>query len=134
MSIFQDDCSHEMDIDVKVKAEINCFAVPAPVIKLPELQIRSLQSSVGGSQASKRFQPKFLREEAKLSTVVSAPEVNNCTGWKSLQDSVQVVNVEVPLETISNSCDLTQSDGSVYMFWIDAFEKAGVIYLFGKVA
>lgn len=29
--------------------------------------------------------------------------------------------------------NVLNDDGSMYMFWIDAYEKNGVVYLFGKV-
>lgn len=44
--------------------------------------------------------------------------------WQSLQDTS---------ETLGKKCSVTDQDGRLLMYWIDAYESNGTIYLFGKV-
>ena len=115
----------------------------APTFKLPELKIKSLQSAkpISGSRA--KFLPKFEKIEKELATVVSIAPSNN-KKWKDLKDSVNVVTESTtpvgPSGDVANAnilrskSDVLEEDGSLYMFWFDAFEKNGGIYLFGKVS
>jgi DNA polymerase alpha subunit A len=52
-----------------------------------------------------------------------------------MQDGISVSNIALSQQTneTSGETELLEADGSLNMFWIDAFEKNGTIYLFGKV-
>jgi hypothetical protein len=114
----------------------------APTLKVPELKIKSLQSAKPISASKAKFLPKFEKIEKELATVVSIAPSNN-KKWKDLKDSVNVVSESTTAAAPSGEAenanllrsksDVLEDDGSMYMFWFDAFEKSGGIYLFGKV-
>ncbi|KND02063.1 DNA polymerase (pol2) [Spizellomyces punctatus DAOM BR117] len=103
-----------------------------------EVQVKPLQTKTGKRTAAASFVPKFERVDAKAEpTVVSAPTRSNCQGWMSMKDSIAVQGVESsqpgPGPTAVRPADVLEEDGSLRMYWLDAFEKDGVVYLFGKV-
>lgn len=104
---------------------------------LPQLKVKSLQTSLASVSSTSKFLPKFEKQQLKVATVISAPQNTDCQGWKSMQDTISVSNMnQAPVAPNVDSAigaDVLNEDGSMYMFWIDAFERNGVIYLFGKV-
>ncbi|KAI8826187.1 DNA polymerase family B-domain-containing protein [Fimicolochytrium jonesii] len=131
---------HSPEADTSA-VETQAPALPAPVT----VKVKALQTSTAKKPAlsfAPKFAPKVDRVEAEAraeSTVVSAPDNANCRGWMSLKDAIQVQNME-PSQSMTDAGSATQSgpaefleeDGSLRMFWFDAFDRDGVIYLFGK--
>ena len=112
---------------------------PAPItFKVPELKIKALSSSRPvSSVATAKFLPKFEKLEKEQATVVSLAPSNN-KKWKDLKDTVNIVNdvgtaPDANVDVLRSKSDVLEEDGSLYLFWFDAFEKNGIIYLFGKV-
>ncbi|KAJ3182355.1 DNA-directed DNA polymerase alpha catalytic subunit pol1 [Geranomyces variabilis] len=116
-------------------------AVVDPVV---QVKVKALQKRTAKQTSSISFAPKFERvEEATRpieSTVVAAPDNANCQGWMAMKDTVKVSNFEPqPTQDLgarsvtSGSSDVLEADGSLRMFWFDATEVDGVVYLFGKV-
>lgn len=56
--------------------------------------------------------------------------------WKTVQGGISVSNISLSQSNTndSNSLAILEPDHSLNMFWIDAFEKSGIIYIFGKVS
>ncbi|KAJ3276787.1 DNA-directed DNA polymerase alpha catalytic subunit pol1 [Terramyces sp. JEL0728] len=119
-----------MDMDeanpVQVKVEDDFVApVHHPVrVKeeriIPKVEIRSVSNT--SSTKTKKFLPKFEQKESEL-VITSKP--TDTVKWKEIksdfnQEAIQEVG-EVDFHE------------NLYMFWIDAFEKDGAVYLFGKV-
>ncbi|KAI8588729.1 DNA polymerase family B-domain-containing protein [Geranomyces variabilis] len=115
-------------------------AIVDPVV---QVKVKALQKRTANQTSSISFAPKFERvEEATRpieSTVVAAPDNANCQGWMAMKDTVKVSNFE-PQPTqdlgargVTASFDVLEADGSLRMFWFDATEVDGVVYLFGKV-
>eukprot|EP00842_Homolaphlyctis_polyrhiza_P002819 jgi/Hompol1/3538/HPOL_006595-RA len=110
-----------------------------PVV--PTVQVRKMQTSAKSSKSSKNaasFLPKFEKEQAateKISTVVTAADTAGCTDWRSLKDTILVSSSSSQEHVSSGSSQqsILNSDGSLSMFWFDAHEKNGTVYLFGKV-
>ncbi|KAJ3366619.1 DNA-directed DNA polymerase alpha catalytic subunit pol1 [Kappamyces sp. JEL0680] len=107
-------------------------------VSVEKLKIRTLSSSrTAPKGATAKFLPKFEKVEKELATVVSlAPSDNK--KWKDLKDDINVVNevttpATAPAILPRSKSDILEDDGSLYLFWIDAYEKSGTIYLFGKV-
>ncbi|KAJ3161309.1 DNA-directed DNA polymerase alpha catalytic subunit pol1 [Geranomyces michiganensis] len=119
-------------------------SVPEIVDPVVQVKVRALQKRTAKQTSSLSFAPKFERaEEAALpieATVVAVPENANCQGWMAMKDTVKVSNFE-PQSTqelgargsMAGLFDVLEADGSLRMFWFDATEVDGVVYLFGKV-
>ena len=112
---------------------------PVVDIKVPQLKVKSLQSARPVSASVSKFLPKFEKIEKELATVVSIAPSNN-KKWKDLKDTVNVVKEvntigenSTDINVLRSKSDVLEEDGSLYMFWFDAFEKSSSIFLFGKV-
>ncbi|KAI8892872.1 hypothetical protein BC833DRAFT_610404 [Globomyces pollinis-pini] len=120
----------------KNQSKINTNEI-MPSIKLPELKIKSIQSSKSVKDMSK-FLPKYEKIEKTLAvpTIVSTTPSNN-QKWKDIQDNLSITTQEIQPETTGAKSSISESvlepEGHLYFFWIDAFEKNGLIYLFGKI-
>ena len=107
----------------------------------PAVQIRALRTGGMQKAVSASFAPKFERVEAKSQQSNGGPPPTangNNVNWKSVQSSMGVQSADGPgssgmgYRSISPE-DVLESDGSLRMFWFDALENNGVVYLFGKV-
>lgn len=118
------------DNDVVMDYNDDIPVVLKPVVK--ETAVRGLQTRKPSKKVAS-FLPKFELEEKGFATVVSIEESNN-TKWKDLSIPVSAVE-QVTSHIISGRVgEVLETDGSLYFYWIDAFEKNGIIYLFGKVS
>ncbi|KAJ3052467.1 DNA-directed DNA polymerase alpha catalytic subunit pol1 [Rhizophlyctis rosea] len=106
----------------------------------PAVQVRALRTAATAKTVSASFAPKFERVEAKSQSNGTPPPkaTGNNLNWKSVQGSMGVQAAEsgqgsfgMGFRTI-NPEDVLESDGSLKMFWFDALDHNGVIYLFGK--
>lgn len=101
-----------------------------------EVKVKPLQTRASKRTSAMSFVPKFERVEAEAdATVVSAADNANCRGWMSMKDSIAVQNVDASQsQSISTGgAEVLEQDGSLRFYWFDAFEKDGIVYLFGKV-
>ena len=108
-------------------------AIPITNLRKPTLEIKSLNSAKPSMKTSK-FLPKFEKEEQskEFATVVSVAPSNN-RKWTEVMDKVSVTTDQPATQNVAKGkYDILEEDGSLYMFWIDAFEKNGLVYLFGK--
>jgi DNA polymerase alpha subunit A len=104
-----------------------------PVVKVKEMKIKTLQTKSASANAMK-FLPKFEKQEKQEPTVITVA-VDNSKKWTDVKNDIQV-KMEVsnsPALNTSQLEHLMEDDGSIYMYWIDAFEKNGNVFLFGKV-
>jgi DNA polymerase alpha subunit A len=103
-------------------------------LRKPTLEIKSLNSAKPSMKTSK-FLPKFEKEEQakEFATVVSVAPNNNLK-WTDVMGKVSVTaDQPTAIQNVAKGkYDILEEDGSLYMFWIDAFEKSGLVYLFGK--
>ncbi|KAI8907620.1 DNA polymerase family B-domain-containing protein [Powellomyces hirtus] len=143
-----DDISFE-EIDEQTLAEItdatNQGEETTDISNIVQVKVKPLQTRSAKQVSSVSFAPKFQRvEEAQTtiaeSTVVNAPETAGCRGWMAIKDTVKVHNIEHSQATqdftqskTAGSLNVMEEDGSLRMFWFDATEMNGVVYLFGKV-
>ncbi|KAJ3013063.1 DNA-directed DNA polymerase alpha catalytic subunit pol1 [Thoreauomyces humboldtii] len=105
-------------------------------VKVKPLQHRAVRQMVS-------YAPKFERAEVAQAEadIVSAPDNAHCRGWLSVNDSLTVRNMDPSQSTHESSLnsgarsgpEILEEDGTLHMFWFDAFDKNGVVYLFGKV-
>ena len=102
------------------------------------LKTSALKLSKNAKKASS-FLPKFEKEEKETKDMdISKPLTkNNHQDWKDIQKGFSgnesgiqggaVIDINIVNQ------DILESDGSLNLFWIDAFEKKGRVFLFGKV-
>jgi hypothetical protein len=112
--------------------------VPKAPIQMPQLKIKTLTSTKATKGSSAKFLPKFEKIEKELATVISMVPSDN-KKWKDMKDSVNMVDemnntpATAPVAIPRSRSDILEEDGSLFLFWIDAYEKVGSIYVFGKV-
>ncbi|KAJ2991108.1 DNA polymerase alpha catalytic subunit [Globomyces sp. JEL0801] len=99
----------------KYQSKINTTEI-MPSIKLPELKIKSIQSSKSVKDMSK-FLPKYEKIEKTLAvpTIVSTTPSNN-QKWKDIQDNLSITTQEIQPETTANDIetDIPVTIGDVY--------------------
>lgn len=104
---------------------------PAP------LKTSAIKISKNAKKASS-FLPKFEKEqiETKEADLSKPLTKNNYQDWRDIQKGFteSTLAQETPLDSNVAQQDFLESDGSMHLFWIDAFEKKGRVFLFGKVA
>ncbi|KAJ3315983.1 DNA polymerase alpha catalytic subunit [Boothiomyces sp. JEL0838] len=117
----------DMDDHIPVKMEVDDEKPPVyepEVVKeerfIPQIEIRSVTSAT--ATKAKKFLPKFEQKESEL-VITSKP--TDTVKWKEIKS-------EINQEAIQEVGDVDFHE-NIYMFWIDAFEKDGIVYLFGKV-
>ncbi len=103
---------------------------PEPTQKSTTVQVKSLQTSSSAVSAAKlqKFLPKFEKTD---DSVVGPSETAGCKDWRSIKQDVTMSSINVE-PNVEMKMDVSEN-GSILMFWIDAFEKNGILYLFGKV-
>ncbi|KAI9099252.1 DNA polymerase family B-domain-containing protein [Phlyctochytrium arcticum] len=145
---YLDDQNADLDVFEPIAEQIEeqpLSAIERP--SLPQVKVKSLQTRQPTKVAS--FAPKFERQEEKLGVgppvaFESGSSDSNARGWMAMKDTIAVQNLvssSAPSQgTFSGTqastnarADILEADGSLRMFWFDAMEKDGVVYLFGKV-
>ncbi|KAJ3221314.1 DNA-directed DNA polymerase alpha catalytic subunit pol1 [Clydaea vesicula] len=104
---------------------------PNPEIKIKELKTKKI---VGG----KAFHPKFSIAKIKLEE--DDPK-DKCQNWESVRTKMEQQPSNLTNDSgsqngnssQSSNSDCLEESGSLRLFWIDAYEKNGIVYLFGKV-
>jgi predicted RNA-binding protein Jag len=72
-----------------------------------------------------KFVPKFAQAAPKQDTPAETAE-----SFENVRDHVAVNN---DVFELSGELDILEADGSLNVYWFDACETGGVVYLFGKV-
>ena len=75
--------------------------------------------------ATAKFVPKFAQAPKQ-----DAPMTESAESFENVRDHVAVSNEVFEL---SGELDILESDGSLNVYWFDACETGGLVYLFGKV-
>lgn len=145
-SYIVENVSQEVTHDVHESLEIPKIPVDTPVVvdaptvlnfEHVPLKTSAIKISKNARKASS-FLPKFEKEEveAKQMDILKPLTKNNYQDWREIQKKLSENNSSVhgaPLENDVAQKDFLESDGSLNLFWIDAFEKKGRVFLFGKV-
>lgn len=82
---------------------------------------------------------KFVNDTSKkeVATVVKKSENDNNQNWMTVDSNLNQVYAEAKTEndvlTDMQESNLKEENGSLRMYWLDACEVKGVVYLFGKV-
>ena len=123
--------------DCAIKPNVSITEAPAPVIEA--LATSVIKAAKGSRKAKSNYLPKFEREEAKEAPPVVAlvSTQNSCQDWNTIRQSMEnqgdtVTSSQSDINVIPND-DILEENGTLRMFWIDAFEKSGKVYVFGKV-
>ncbi|KAJ3040455.1 DNA-directed DNA polymerase alpha catalytic subunit pol1 [Rhizophlyctis rosea] len=108
----------------------------------PVVQVKALRTSKVDRAATASFAPKFEKVQPRTQPSCGengASSQGSGMDWKSVQNSLGVHSADntsmMPATGLGAQIklgDVLESDGSLRMFWFDALEKDGVIYLFGK--
>ncbi|KAJ3337924.1 DNA-directed DNA polymerase alpha catalytic subunit pol1 [Gonapodya sp. JEL0774] len=127
---------------------------PAPPPTAPALKVRAVQTrptTSKSSASSASLLPTFAplpsataSAPAARATVVSAPENSNAAGWQTVVASMEGATTSsdadaglgsgnVSSTSPVSSANVLESDGSLRLYWMDAHERSGVVYVFGKV-
>lgn len=78
---------------------------------------------VKSTSTSKSHLPKFLTEK-------QADPKENCSTWGNTVFNVEQGDLGT---SFIGTAECFEEDGSVLFYWLDAYEKNGIVYLFGKV-
>jgi hypothetical protein len=116
------------DVVVEATPPVLCRE-PAP------LKTSAIKVSKNAKKASS-FLPKFEKEqiEIKETEISKTLTRNNYQDWKDIQKGfTENVTFSTPIDNNLAQQEFLESDGSMHLFWIDAFEKKGRVFLFGKV-
>ncbi|KAJ3136539.1 DNA polymerase alpha catalytic subunit, partial [Physocladia obscura] len=117
-------------------------------VKIRKLETSSNSVKAASLLANTAFVPKF-QPILPVGTTAAAPtappivEVAGCTSWMSVMDKLAVgdsaaaaanpIEANISGSSTNNGKDYFEEDGKrLYAFWFDAFEMAGVVYLFAK--
>lgn len=121
---------------------VDVNAEPAPIVEVREthhnisanVKVKALEGKKSAKLAQ-GFVPKF----APIAAEDSDPR-SSCANWSSIKDSINVDrNFNMAGGDLGSSSASTmkenhfEEDGRLQMYWIDAYESNGVVYLFGKV-
>ena len=104
---------------------------PAP------LKTSAIKISKNAKKANS-FLPKFEKEQkdTKEADISKKLTKNNFQDWRDIQKGFtenSTLSQGTPLDHNVAQQEFLESDGSMHLFWIDAFEKKGRVFLFGKV-
>ncbi|KAG0046869.1 DNA-directed DNA polymerase alpha catalytic subunit pol1 [Gryganskiella cystojenkinii] len=73
----------------------------------------------------------------EVATVVKKSETDDNQNWMTVDDNLNQTYAETKTETDSptdvQESNIKEEDGTLRMYWLDACEVRGVVYLFGKV-
>jgi DNA polymerase alpha subunit A len=122
----EDSISHDImnqdSMNLTIKSEVKS-EIKSDIIN--QVKVKALKSNTQCQDASK-FLPKFEKQEANLVPLVSSSEP--IMDWKKVKQT-EVDSNSVP----TTKTNVLNTDEHVYMYWLDAFEKNGTVYLFGKI-
>ncbi|KAJ3125693.1 DNA-directed DNA polymerase alpha catalytic subunit pol1 [Nowakowskiella sp. JEL0407] len=122
--------AHLSDDEILSDSEEQPQVVGAKVKSLSKSNASTKAKSIDFQSALKKFE----KPTPKLATVVKAPTTANCEDWSQVKDRVSSnVNQSAVISRNFQFNDSLEPDGSLRMFWIDACEVNGGLYLFGKV-
>lgn len=117
--------------------EVEEAPVPEPILRADPLQTSTIRTGKGGKKSKLSFLPKFERE-APIEPVLKKSDASGRQEWRDVvRESVetQPMSLSQGQDTfnVNNGSDMLEEDGSLQLFWFDALEKNGKVYLFGKV-
>ncbi|KXS22075.1 hypothetical protein M427DRAFT_163586 [Gonapodya prolifera JEL478] len=126
-------CSAEAEASSSPQAPATAAA---PALKVRAIQTRPTTSKAESSSLLPTFAPLVEPSgNPTAATVVSAPENSRAAGWQTvvanMSGSGEPENVSSPATT--GGVPMLEAGGSLRMYWLDAHERAGIVYLFGKV-
>ncbi|KAG0300532.1 DNA-directed DNA polymerase alpha catalytic subunit pol1 [Dissophora globulifera] len=91
--------------------------------------------TVKDSKAPMRFINDTSKKEK--ATVVKQPESDNRQNWMTVDNNLNQPFAEAKVEVDTllevQETNIKEEDGTLKMYWIDACEVRGVVYMFGKV-
>ena len=118
-----------------------CVINPEPdAVSIP-VQVNSIKTySVGSSSKSVKNQKSFLPKfEIKKEVAIKPTQTENtCTNDSDLHPLIKITSqTSQDLSLFENKISAFQcmkdENDSVQVYWFDAFEKSGIVYVFGKV-
>ena len=108
--------------------EFICEPIPELTVK-----IKSIQSSLPTIAVPT---PQFVKPTVKPATTDHSqdPRYDTCRDWTSVKQNINKDRLVDEIPVSSSSYDCFDDEGSLRLFWIDACENNGIVYLFGKVS
>jgi hypothetical protein len=113
---------------------------PAPeptIVRANTIETSTIRTGKAGKKSKLSFLPKFEREAPALEPVLKKSDASGRQEWRDvIRESVEtqpMATMSQDTFNLSNGSDLLEPDGSLQLFWFDALEKNGKVYLFGKV-
>lgn len=113
---------------------------PAPeptIVRANTIETSTIRTGKAGKKSKLSFLPKFEREAPALEPVLKKSDTSGRQEWRDvIRESVETQPMAMSQQdtfNLSNGSDLLEADGSLQLFWFDALEKNGKVYLFGKV-
>ena len=105
--------------------------------KAEVIQTMAVRTGKKSTKSKMSYLPKFERDTPSTPQLDSVKQKGHCEDWKDVRKSMMNVaeadqSSQETLRDVGNS-DVLEADGSLKMFWFDAFEKNGKVFLFGKV-
>ena len=127
-----DDDDNNNDNDKNTNEHNNITTDSYPVITAESIEFDNTDSKIKIKSfetkksiiSSDSFIPKFIKK-----TESSEPKSNS--NWNNLKETM--VDNSHSIDPVQSDLNVLEDDGSLKMYWIDAFERNGVVYLFGKV-
>ncbi|KAL7750259.1 DNA-directed DNA polymerase alpha catalytic subunit pol1 [Sorochytrium milnesiophthora] len=106
---------------------------PSAVVEVPEIQVRAVAKAKATVKVS--IAPQVPKEDAPASL---APDQSGNRDWLAMsaslaQASDQALPPQMSSMHVQDKSHVFKADGSLDMFWIDAYERSGIVYLFGKI-
>lgn len=135
-----------MDTDIDVAMDL--FGEPAIKVKTfgkrvdaPTMGAASFVPTFAPVPAPQSHHPTLHPNptgQKQKSTVASTSDSAHAQNWKSVQQTIHTTAApSFEASTVSPSnispTDILEPDGSLRIYWFDASENKGIVYLFGKV-
>ncbi|KAI8620567.1 DNA polymerase family B-domain-containing protein [Chytriomyces sp. MP71] len=133
----------DQDIDMNEKATEKEDKISEPSARTSQpvsnMIIRSFETIATAGKGTVVSAAKFVPKFAALGKNKVDPAPAGCASWTSVMDSLAVGDAATavsggtpPVMGAGNEKDYFEEDGSLLCYWFDAFEKDGVVYVFGK--
>lgn len=140
---------HDDDFDSFDNFEVEFTPPPAPITSKIKQEIKQepgfnpfmVQDNYTSLQVEPHVvkatpEPMMLSAKEKA-TVVKQPERDTGLNWMTVDNDLNQTYAPTKAETDGlvdlKESNLKEEDGTLRMYWIDACEVRGVVYLFGKV-
>jgi len=145
---FDDDDSYDLgdsswaETEIKQEDEFNPFIKSEPKDKNPFQVDEDDYSPLAVKEVSAKGlkTPMVLVNDSskkETATVVKQPERDGRQNWMAVDSKLNQSSTETKVEpdTVMDvqESSIKEEDGTLRMYWIDACEVRGVVYLFGKV-